>query len=270
MSNKKKTSSGASAPSAGNSRREQLRQRQEAEAARARRMRIIGVAAAVLALALIAVVGTVVYNSHRTKVNAASAMGTPPHHNADNSGIVVNPGKAKADAPTLSIYLDYQCPICKQVETTYGPAFEALADKGDITLEYRTMNFMDTNLANTASTRAAVAAACSDVAGVYAKYHDEVYKNQAASEVKGSEGYSDTLLQQTIPATVGLTGQKLTDFQTCTKTSATKDFIEGTNEAAGKAGITGTPSFKVNGKDFKLDGVAATEQAVLAAIKAAA
>ncbi len=267
MSKKTETTSGATSAQ---NRREQLRLKQEAEARQQRTMRIIGIAAALLALVVVAVVGVVLVQNNRNKVEAASAQGTPVNANADKSGIVVNPGKAKSGTPVVTVYLDYQCPICKQAETTVGPALEALAEKGDISLEYRTMKFMDTNLSNTASTRAAVAAACSDNQGVYAKYHDEIYANQAQQEVQGSEGYSDKLLKETIPAAVGLTGEKLTSFQQCYDAQATLDFVKGTDDKAGAAGVTSTPTFKVNGNQIDWTTLGTTEESALAAIKTAA
>lgn len=261
-----------SAPSQGQptSRREQLRLQQEAAAKQQRTMRIIGIAAAVLAVVLVAIVATVLVNNNRNKVEAADKLGTPPHANADKTGITVYPGKAKEGAPVVALYLDYQCPNCKQAEQFFGPMFESLANKGEINFEYRTMTFMDTGLQNTASKRAAIAAACSDWSGTYAKYHMEVMNNQSAQEVRGSEGYSDKLLRDEIPAKVGITGQQLTDFQTCYDNRATENFVAGTDDKAGAAGVTGTPTLTVNGKKLGLDQLGQDEASMLAAIKKAA
>lgn len=264
MSKKTAKPSGASAPSASTSRREALRRQQEAEAARARRMRIISLAAALLALALVAVVGTVWYNDHRTKVKAASAQGTPKNALADKSGISVNPGKAKAGAPTLTIYFDYQCPYCKHAEEKLGTTINTLAAKGDINLEYRTMTFLDTNLRNDSSSRAAVAAACSDNAGAYAKYHDVVFQHQPTQE---GVGYTDQQLRADFAQQAGITGSALTDFQACYDAKATQDFVKGVDEKAAKAGVTSTPTYRVNGKDLDWKNVPADEQGFLDAVK---
>ncbi|MEL4356896.1 MULTISPECIES: DsbA family protein [unclassified Luteococcus] len=263
---KKKPQSGATVPN----RREQLRLQQEAEAKRARTMRIVTIGALVLALAIAAIVGTVLWNNHRTKAAQVTAQGTPPNANADKSGITVNPGKAKDGAPTVSLFFDYQCPACKQLEASHGKFFESLASKGEINFEYKTMTFMETNLANTASSRAGIGAACADKAGAYTSYHNAVFANQAAQEIKGSEGYSDELLRTTIPQQVGITGQKLTDFQACYDNKATEGFVKGTNEKAAEAGISGTPSITVNGKKLDLQSVnlGTTEAELLAALKA--
>ncbi|MEL4505968.1 thioredoxin domain-containing protein [Luteococcus sp. H138] len=265
----KKASGSSPAPA---NRREQLRIRQEAEARKARQMRIVMMGALVLALAIAAIVGTVLFNNNRTKAREVTAQGTPPNATADKSAIVVNPGKAKQGAPTVSLFFDYQCPACKQLEQSHGPLLESLANKGEINFEYRTMTFMERNpnLLNSASTRAAIGAACADKAGAYAKYHNAVFANQAQQEVKGSEGYSDELLRSTIPQQVGITGEQLTTFQSCYDTRATEDFVKTVDEKASAAGITGTPSLMVNGNkvDMKTVNLGSTEAELLAALKA--
>ena len=226
-------------------RREQLRLQREAElkaAQRKKRLAIgLGIVGVVVAVSLIA---WGVY-TFKDKVGATNAV--PPHANGDKSGIIANPGVAKSGAPLFVIYQDYQCPGCKQYHTVFGTKLREAADAGKIQLEYRTMNFLDSNLQNDASTRAAVAAACADNAGVYQGYYDALYDNQPATE---GAGFTADLLRTTIPTQLGLTGDKLTGFQKCYDTQATKQFIQGTNDAAGRAGITGTPVYQYNGKDI--------------------
>jgi protein-disulfide isomerase len=226
-------------------RREQLRIQREAElkaAQQKKRLTIgLGIVGAVVAISLIAW-GIYTFGGGIGAINAV-----PPHANGDKSGIIANPGKAKSGAPLFVIYQDYQCPTCKQFHSVFGTKLREAANAGKIQLEYRTMNFLDTNLANDASTRSAVAAACADNAGVYQGYYDALYDNQAAKE---GDGFSADLLRVTIPTQLGLTGDKLTGFQKCYDTQATLQFIQGTNDAAGRAGITGTPAYLYKGKDI--------------------
>ena len=42
-------------------------------------------------------------------------------------------GKAKAGAPTLDLYEDFQCPICGQLEKLFGAQIRSMAAAGDIT-----------------------------------------------------------------------------------------------------------------------------------------
>ena len=227
------------------SRREQLRLQREAElkaAQRKRRLTIgLGIVGVIVAVSLI----TWGVYSFKDKIGATNAV--PPHANGDKTGIIANPGKAKSGAPLFVIYQDYQCPTCKQYHSVFGTKLREAADAGKIQLEYRTMNFLDSNLQNDASTRAAVAAACADNAGVYQGYYDALYDNQPATE---GAGFTADMLRVTIPTQLGLTGDKLAGFQKCYDTQATLQFIQGTNDAAGRAGITGTPAYLYMGKDI--------------------
>ncbi|QIK71147.1 thioredoxin domain-containing protein [Propioniciclava coleopterorum] len=238
-------------------RRDQLRRQQEAAARQSRTTRIIGVAAGVLALVLI---GVLVYAfvSQQPKGGETGGPGTtplaaqivPPNANADKDGLIVAQGAA--GTPTVTMYLDYQCPNCRTFELGYGQMLDDEAKAGTWTLENKTMVFMDNNLQNTASTRAALAASCAATVDHYKEYSLEVYNNQALQEVRGSDGYSDQLLRETIPAKVGIAGDQLSTFQACYDGRATQDFVAAVDKAAYADGVTGTPSMAVNGKLLNL------------------
>lgn len=240
------------------SNRERLRQSQESKAKQQRLNRIIGVGAAILAVVLIGVFAVVLIQQSQTASTASSI--TPPNATEAKDGIVVNPGKAQQGAPTVELFFDYQCPACKQFEAAYGSALTGLAESGEIELRYRTMTFLDTNLNNDASLRAGIAAACADVVGVYSAFHDQVYANQPTNE---GDGYTDEVLRDTIPGTVGITGENLMTFQSCFDKQSTKAFVNGTNEQASKSGITSTPTFRVNGKAIALQTIAQVQPADL-------
>ena len=95
-------------------------------------------------------------------------------------------------------------------------------------------------------------AACAATVDHYKEYSLEVYNNQAVQEVPRSEGYSDKLLRETIPATVGITGDKLTSFQSCYDGRATQEFVKATDKGTYADGVTSTPSIAVNGKVLDL------------------
>ena len=227
-------------------RRDELRRQQEAAAARKRTNRIIGIGAAVVATILVAVFAVVLVQSQSRQ--AAAATVTPPNASADKDAIVLNTGKAAAGAPVVTLYLDYQCPNCKVFEDSFGPMLAQEAAAGTWTLENKTLTFMDKNLGNTASSRSAYAAACSDLTGKYGEYNQAVYANQAVQEVRGSEGYSQTLLREQIPAQLGITGEALTQFQQCVDANATKAFVDTVEKSAYADGVTGTPTIAINGK----------------------
>ena len=233
-------------------RREQLKRQQEATARQKRTTRIIGVAAALLALVLVGVFVAVFFTQGQRNAAPGTAQVVPAIANADENALVV--GQGRAGTPTVTLYLDYQCPNCKTFEEAFGPMLEQAAATGDWTLQYKTMVFMDKNLVNTASTRAALAAACSaSTTEQYSAYNSQVYANQPTVEVRGSEGCSTQLLRETIPAPIGMTGDALTQFQACVDGKATQDFVAAVDKAAYADGVTGTPTLTVNGKVLELN-----------------
>lgn len=172
----------------------------------------------------------------------------PKNVTAAKDGVVMFGSATKAGAPTIDVYLDYQCPICKVAEAQYGETMYSMAKAGDIKLIQHTMTFMDDNLKNHASTRAAVAATCADTYGdKYAEMTTAIFSNQALTEVVGSVGYADTLMREDLPAQVRITGDALTGFQRCYDAEAPKAFLATVAKNSYAAGVTGTPTFKRDG-----------------------
>ena len=231
------------------SRREALRRQQESQQRAKRLQRVIIVGAIVLAVVVAGVFATI-FISQLNKPSAVpgASAGVPVNATADQSGIIVNPGKFADGVPKAEIFLDYQCPVCKQFETTFGPTLDDMASKGEIQLIYRTMTFLDSNLRNDSSSRAGIAAACADNAGAFSAYHGAIFAGQPETE---GTGYTTQQLRVDFAATAGITGDKLTPFQQCYDNRATADFVQGTNEAASKGGVNSTPTIMVNGT--KLD-----------------
>ena len=182
----------------------------QAEQRRKAKTRQRTILAAAIALGVVVVAVFVVVLVQAGQAQQVQTTVTPPDANADHTGIVVNPGK---NAPhTVSVYLDYQCSGCKQMEDTYGTQLEQAATAGKINLEYRTLTMLDASANKNASTRAAVGAACADVQGAYSAYHDKVFANQPD---EGGSGYSDQQLRVDFPTAAGLSGTKLAGFQQC-------------------------------------------------------
>lgn len=223
------------------SRRAELRAAAIAQAERKKRQRIVfGIVGALVALVLI----FAAYAGFK-KFQDAQAATTPPSATKDKDGMILNPGKARSGAPVVAVFHDYQCPACKSLEDKFGEKLNEMANAGEIQLENHTMYFLDTNLRNDASQRAANAAMCADAAGHYAAYHEEVYKNQPQHE---GTGYTDTQLSEDFAKAAGIQGDALSSFQACYKARTFDKYVKQMDVAAGKSGITGTPTIMVNGK----------------------
>lgn len=221
--------------------RDRARQMREEVARKQRRRRVVGLSAGVVVLlAVVAVVALVVTSS---RAGSASAAATPPGVTA-SGGIVTGPASA---AHTVTIYQDYQCPICKQFDTTTGPWLEQQRAAGTTKIEYRPISILDRLSGGTQySTRSANAAFC--VAGAqgadFTKFNDEMYAQQP--EENGT-GLPDSRLV-TIAKDAGA------DVGTCITGSAHDRFVTSTTNTAlaatssGGGGVTGTPTVLVDGK----------------------
>lgn len=222
------------------SRRERLRAAQVAEQKR-RRVRIF--AAIGVGVGALVAIAVMVWSSFGA---AGRVADRPPNATAAGDGIVVNPGKAKPNAPVVGLYFDYQCPHCVTFEEKYGLTLNDLANSGDIQLVNHTKVFLDKGNAEGLSHKAASAAVCSDVAGVYKAYHQSIF----AAAYSGQ--YTEELFRVALPERVGLTGDKLTQFQACYDTKKMAGFVQSVEDAASKAGVNSTPTLIINGKNQDL------------------
>ena len=224
----------------GNSQRQRLHDAQLANQRATRLRRIIVVGSSLLALVLVAVmVAVIVQQNQRPVATAPSELAYPPNATAARDGIVINDNAGK---PDVGVYFDYQCSHCVQFEKSFAGAFSLLGETGEIRLVHHTRIFLDSGDATGLSRKAALAAACSDVVGAYLPYHTAIF--DAATQGP----YTDTLLLETIPAKVGITGTDLTAFRACNGNKNLAPFVQNVEDAATKAGFSGTPLVTVNGK----------------------
>lgn len=237
------------ANASGSSRRAALRAQQEAEARRKRMNRIMTVSGVVAGVAIIAIVLAIMIP--RFASNTTGDQISPPNA-VDNYAVQAYPAaNPAADVPTVVIWEDFQCPFCKNLSDYYSTSFHELAEAGKIKLEYRLVAFLDSNLGNDASMRSAVGATIADKYGKFVEYTDAVYANQPTKE---GDGYSNTLLRETIPTQIGLTGDQLAEFQALYDAKATKDFVDGATKYFVSQQVPGTPYVTVNGKEVQLMG----------------
>lgn len=178
-------------------------------------------------------------------VNAANFSVT---HAGPNGGVVVaGSGPIKVD-----VYLDFQCPGCQSFELGYGDVLDDMASENLITYTQHTMTFLDANLNNTSSTRAAAAATCvSNVSQeFYREYGMEVFRNMEHGG-SGVETFSDELLLDTIPRQIGMDDGQVRQVEQCAKQELPASFLEDVNRGAYEAGVKQTPTLMVNGKQIE-------------------
>ncbi|WP_380175708.1 DsbA family protein [Kineococcus sp. DHX-1] len=212
-----------------------LRQRELARE-RSRRVLLISIAVVVV-LALVAVVVVVIDRSRKDDV-ALAAQAVPPNASGKAEGIVL-PGTPAAGAPTLDVWLDYQCPYCKEFETAAGDSVVQLAADGKARVVVHTLTFLDGKLGNDASQRAAEGAAAADAQGRFAEYNKVVFANQPSQE---GTGYTDAQLRD-FAQQAGV--PDLAKWQSALEGHAYRDYVESVADSMDANGVSGTPTVTV-------------------------
>ncbi len=138
---------------------------------------------------------------------------------------------------TIVEFADFRCPFCERFFTETEPQLmKDYVDTGKVQFAFRQFPFL-----GPASTVAADAAECANDLGKFWEFHDYLYKNQPP-ESDISMYATDTLTQA-----AGTLGMNQDQFRSCLdgkkdESKALLDLADGQ-----QAGITGTPTFVVNG-----------------------
>jgi protein-disulfide isomerase len=221
------------------------------------------VATVVVVLVLAAVITAVILGSRdKTEATTSGGASLPKNVAAMGAGIVVNPG-APANVPTLDLYEDFQCPVCARFEDIFGLQIVDLVKANQVKLVAHPLSFLDDNLRNDSSNRAANAASCAADVDKFLQYHAATFQGQPKDE---GTGYTDTQLK-TFATQAGIAGPALTTWEQCYSAKTHNQWVESVQTQSEKDGVTGTPTLKLNGKAVDLGGL--TRDKLAAAIKAA-
>lgn len=161
-----------------------------------------------------------------------------------------------ADVINIQIYIDYQCPVCRQFEKTNAPQIEKLVATGAATEEVHPIAILDNlSLGRKYSTRAANAAAC------VANYSPDQFFAYSAmlfddQPKENTEGLTDAkLISLTHEAKVGsassisrcINDQTFKSWVASATTRATSSPVAASNVKK----IIGTPTVIINGKRYE-------------------
>ena len=130
----------------------------------------------------------------------------------------------------IIMFSDYQCPYCSSAEATVDQIRETYGD--DVVIYFRDFPLSSHQFAQ----KAAEAAECAGEQGKYWEMHDKLFENQAELTVGDLKQYAADL------------GLNTDAFDSCLDSGAMtaevqKDFSDGQ-----AAGVSGTPTFIINGK----------------------
>ena len=207
-----------------------------------------GVTVLVVGLVLVLVLAIVINRSH----NETAAPAAVPAAFTTDGGLTFG----NSDAPvTVSVTEDFQCPACRQFETTSGPVLIELMNAGQIIVEDHPVAFLDQASSTKYSSRAANAAAC--VAEIdrdrWPAWKTAMFDNQPE---EGGTGLTDEQIVA-IATQVGITSP---DLQPCIADQRYTDWVTMITKTALGSGIQGTPHVTVNGEpvaDISPDGLRA-------------
>lgn len=226
-------------------RAEQMRREREKADKRQRNGITIGIV--VIVLVLIAGAAYAINNTHNDNKRATALVA--PKSTSKDFGITydtkVATGKAASDPVKVIMYEDFQCPACQVVEQQSGAFLKQAVASGDITIEYRPVSFLDSNVTDEYSSRALNTALCVlDTTNVktYAAMHDILYVEQSP---ESGPGLKDAKLGE-LAKQAGAA-----DLTTCIKSRKFDPWLRKATEAWKKAGYTGTPTIVVDGKQVE-------------------
>ena len=236
--------------------------RKEREKADRNQRNLITVGIVVVVVALIAVAGFAIKQTNDKNKTVEDVIN--PVHVTKDYGIdyttEVATGKPAAAPVKVIAYEDFQCPACLNFEQQSGAFLADAVAKGDITVEYRPLAFLDrSSNGNRYSSRSGSAAMCVlDKSGVKAfkKMHDVLYANQPE---EGTNGRPDSDLIS-YAEQAGVTG-----IDSCIKSERFVPWLKKATNASRDQNVTATPTVLVDGK--KID--APTPEALQTAIAAA-
>ncbi|ARP74014.1 disulfide bond formation protein DsbA [Streptomyces pluripotens] len=255
--------------------RERLRQERERQAKRDKAKRQVIVAAS--AVAVLAAAGGIGYwivqaNKPAHWEALKNAKVTAPANTTGKDGTTVVIGKDSAKK-TLKSYEDPRCPICAQFEQTVGSTVDKDVEDGKYKLQYVGATFLDDKLGGEGSKNAlsALGAALNVSPQAFLDYKSALYAKKWHPEETDDKFKSDDYLIKIADTVPALKGNA--KFQDAVKNGTYDAWAVAMSKKfdTNKDGVTGTPSFVMDGK--KLGGgnvimtVADFNKAVDAALK---
>jgi protein-disulfide isomerase len=142
------------------------------------------------------------------------------------------PVRGASDAPvTIVEFSDFHCPFCRKVQPVLDELRAKYGDK--VKLVYR--DFPLDSLHSQARA-AAEAAHCAIEQGKFWEFHDKLFKN----DPDASQATLDRFAQEA--------GMDVNAFEACRAAGKYKTSVQASAQEGAKLGITGTPTFFINGR----------------------
>ena len=154
---------------------------------------------------------------------------------SDGYGIVLNP----TATPQIDIYVDYQCPVCKNFEIINGGYISEIAATGKAKVVVHPMTFIGAE-----SILAANAVACAADEDKFLDMNLALFQNQSASENSGL--WTGDYMKR-LGNSIGL---KSASFEKCVTDGTYVDWTKNVAQASAASNVNSTPTVKINGKEI--------------------
>jgi protein-disulfide isomerase len=166
----------------------------------------------------------------------APSFPLPKGATASGDGIALGIGLVPVD-----VYLDFQCPVCKQFQLMSGATLEGLLGDGAITLVHHPVNLLDAVSTTGYSTRAAAASAAASDFDRFLEYVEALLLNQPPED---GPGLTDCQLVE-LGHAVGITDAGFAERVNLGRYLPWPPYV---TERATRRGVSGTPTVYVHGK----------------------
>lgn len=199
-----------------------------------------------IVVAGVIIAGAIIYSGgfgSAAKGLATPSAGGNQAGNQANAGAAIDAAALPDDDPSLGNpnapvtiveFSDFQCPYCARFfANTLGAVKDKYVKTGKARLVYRDFPLSSIH---SEATGAAEAAACANEQGKFWEYHDKTFQNQQALGAANYQQWAKDL------------GLNATAFNQCVDTRKYADEVQKDFNDGRKAGVSGTPTFFINGK----------------------
>ncbi|WP_194913857.1 DsbA family protein [Catenulispora rubra] len=217
--------------------------RQRAERRR-KQLTIGGVVVLVVGVAAAVGIGVSAAKHNSSPYVAPVAAVVDPQAKSDKAtGIHIG----SADAPVkMTVFEDFRCPICKQVEQAVEPMYRQYVEAGKLQVTYHPARVIDSKDNGSGSLNGANAAACAQDEGQFMPLHDLLYANQPSETTDPWSSKTPILaIAGQIPAL-----KSSTTFQTCVTSGTHNGWVQNNADNFNKIGLPGTPTIFVDGQQL--------------------
>lgn len=209
-----------------------------------------------IGLTAVVVVFAVALVLYIVMTHGGKASTAPRAVRVTSSKLVTKEG-TKDPKAQVSFYEDFLCPACGNFERTFGATVSQLIDIGAIGADYYMLGFLSNSTNDNYSSRAAAAAYCvaDESIDAFRRFHTALFSKNIQPEEQGST-FPDNARLTELAREAGAAGK----VPECISSGKYLPLVDG---LASTENIRGTPTIRINGKDWR----PTTPQALVDAIK---